>query len=48
MIEQADKTKNLFFKFASGLEEVSVIEREPVLDGRNMFMILSPKPEKKK
>jgi translation initiation factor IF-3 len=48
MIEQADKTKNLFFKFANGLEEVSVIEREPVLDGRNMFMILGPKPEKKK
>lgn len=48
MIEQANNTKELFFKFASGLEEVAQIDQHPYLDGRNMFMMLSPKTQKKK
>ena len=48
MIEQANNTKELFFKFASGLEEVAQIDQQPYLDGRNMFMMLSPKTQKKK
>lgn len=48
MIEQAENTKTSFIKFANGLNEVAVIDQEPKLDGRNMFMILSPIPEKKK
>lgn len=48
MIEQANNTKELFFKFVSGLEEVAQIDQQPYLDGRNMFMMLSPKTQKKK
>ena len=48
MIEYANKTKELFVKFAADLEDVSVIEQQPYLDGRNMFMQLGPIPEKKK
>ena len=41
-------TKELFVKFATGLEEVAQIEQAPYLDGRNMFMTLGPKLQKKK
>ncbi len=48
MIEQANNTKDLFLDFANKLEEISQIESQPVLDGRNMTMVLSPKNAKKK
>lgn len=48
MIEQANNTKQLFTKFAEGLEEIASIEQAPFLDGRNMFMTLGPKQQKKK
>lgn len=48
MIEQANNTKPLFSKFALGLEDIAQIEQAPFLDGRNMFMTLSPKLQKKK
>lgn len=48
MIEQANNTKGLFIKFAEGLEEISQIDQQPYLDGRNMFMMLSAKQQKKK
>lgn len=48
MIEQSNNTKELFVKFATGLEEVAQIEQAPYLDGRNMFMTLGPKLQKKK
>lgn len=48
MIEQANNTKELFIKFASEIEEVAQIDQQPYLDGRNMFMMLSPKTQKKK
>lgn len=48
MIEQANNTKELFFKFAQGVEEFAQIDQQPYLDGRNMFMMLSPKIQKKK
>ena len=48
MIEQANNTKELFVKFAMGLEDISQIDQTPFLDGRNMFMSLSPKLQKKK
>lgn len=48
MIEQANNTKGLFIKFAEGLEEISQIDQQPYLDGRNMFMMLSAKQPKKK
>ena len=48
MIEQANSTKELFVKFAMGLEDISQIDQAPSLDGRNMFMTLSPKLQKKK
>ncbi len=48
MIEQANNTKELFFKFAEGLAEIAQIDQQPYLDGRNMFMMLSPKTIKKK
>lgn len=48
MIEQANNTKELFVKFAMGLEDISQIDQAPFLDGRNMFMSLSPKLQKRK
>lgn len=48
MIEQANNTKELFTKFAEGLEDIAQIDQAPYLDGRNMFMALSPKTQKKK
>ena len=48
MIEHADKTVPLFNKFAEGLEDVCKVDQNPYLDGRNMFMSLSPNLDKKK
>lgn len=48
MIEQANNTKELFLKFAEKLEDISQVDQKPTLDGRNMFMTLSPKIQKKK
>lgn len=38
--------KDVLLRFANALENVSEIEQKPVLDGRNMTMILVPKKEK--
>lgn len=35
-------------KFASWLEDIAVVERAPTLDGRQMIMIVNPKPGVKK
>lgn len=35
-------------KFAAWLEDVAVVERQPNLDGRQMIMVLNPKPGVKK
>ena len=35
--------ENVLNKFIEGLEEVSIVEKKPVLEGRNMFIILAPK-----
>lgn len=48
MIEQANNTKELFAKFAIGLEDIAQVDQLPTLDGKNMFMTLSPKLQKKK
>ena len=32
--------------FASKVEDVAVIEKKPLLEGRNMSMIIIPKPTK--
>lgn len=48
MIEQANNTKDLFLKFADKLSDISQIDQQPALDGRNMNMLLSPKQQKKK
>ena len=48
MIEQANNTKSLFVKFASGLEDIAKIDQQPTLDGRNMTMMLSAIVIKKK
>ena len=48
MIDQANNTKELFVKFAADFEEFAQIDQKPYLDGRNMFMMLSPKLQKKK
>ena len=41
-----DLGRDVLLKFAEKLEEVSLIEQKPVLEGRNMTMILMPKKEK--
>jgi len=38
--------RDVLLKFAEKLSDVSDIEQKPVLDGRNMSMILMPKKEK--
>ena len=48
MIDQANNTKELFVKFANGLEDIAKIDQQPTLDGRNMTMMLSPIVVKKK
>ncbi len=48
MIEQANNTKELFVKFAMGLDDISQVDQAPLLDGKNMSMVLSPKLPKKK
>ena len=35
--------KDVLLRFADNLSEVSGIEAEPKLEGRQMFMILAPK-----
>lgn len=35
--------KDVLLRFASSLEEVSIIEAEPKLEGRQMHMLLAPK-----
>lgn len=48
MIEHAENTIPLFTKFAEGLADIAKIDQNPYLDGRNMFMALSPNLDKKK
>ena len=38
--------KNVLLRFADALNEISVIEQKPTLDGRVMTMVLAPKKEK--
>ncbi len=38
--------KNVLLRFADALNELSVIEQKPTLDGRVMTMVLAPKKEK--
>ena len=38
--------KDVLLKFAEALSDISVIEQKPLLEGRNMTMILMPKKEK--
>ena len=35
--------KDVLLRFAQSLSDVSIIEAEPKLDGRQMFMMLAPK-----
>lgn len=35
--------RDVLLRFADSLSEVSSIEAEPKLDGRQMFMLLAPK-----
>lgn len=38
--------ENVLNKFMESLKDVSNIEKKPLLEGKNMFIILSPKPSK--
>lgn len=38
-----DKGREILDRVAAEMEEISRVDRKPVLEGRNMFMILSPK-----
>lgn len=42
-IVHAELAKKLMLEMAQGLSEVSGVEREPRVEGRNMIMILTPK-----
>ncbi|NMD38523.1 MAG: translation initiation factor IF-3 [Christensenellaceae bacterium] len=45
-IVHADIATNLMKDFANRASDVSTIQREPLIEGRNMIMILAPKAEK--
>jgi len=38
-----EKGREILERVAAEMEEISRVDRQPVLEGRNMFMILSPK-----
>ena len=38
--------ENVLDKFIESLKDVSTVEKKPLLEGKNMFIILSPKPSK--
>lgn len=42
-LAHTDIGKDVLIRFASRLEEISVIEQQPKLDGRSMTMLLAPK-----
>ena len=44
-ISYAQQGRRLLDRMAQDTAPIAVVEREPRLEGRNMFMILSPKPE---
>ncbi len=41
-----DLGQDVLIKFASRLQDLSILEQPPKLDGRNMTMVLAPKKEK--
>jgi translation initiation factor IF-3 len=41
-----DIGENLLLKFAEESAEVAILDKKPILDGRHMSMMLSPKPAK--
>ena len=41
-----DLGRDVLLRFAEALNEVSDVEQKPILEGRNMTMILIPKKEK--
>ncbi len=43
-----DKGKETMLKFCERLAEIGTIEKQPVLEGRNMSMVIAPKSEKEK
>lgn len=45
-IVHAELAKTKLFELASKVKELGVVERPPKLEGRNMIMVLVPKPEK--
>lgn len=42
-ITHSELGQKLCLKFAQELEDISIVERKPRLEGRNMIMILAPK-----
>jgi translation initiation factor IF-3 len=38
-----DKGREILDKVADEMSEIAKIDRQPLLEGRNMFMILSPR-----
>ena len=38
--------ENVLDKFIESLKDVSNVEKKPLLEGKNMFIILSPKTNK--
>lgn len=44
-ISHASLSKELCNRLARSAADISVVEREPKVEGRNMIMILAPKPE---
>lgn len=44
-ISYSQQGRKLLDRVAQDTSPIAIVEREPRLEGRNMFMILSPKPE---
>lgn len=42
-----NKGREVLLKFAAACEDIAVIESKPIRDGRNMFMTIAPRKDKK-
>jgi translation initiation factor IF-3 len=45
-MSHTELVRDVLYKFADALKDVADIEQKPILDGRNMTMMLMPKKEK--
>ncbi len=43
-LSHIERGKNVLEEFVKGVEDIGVVEQPPTMEGRNMIMIIAPKP----